>query len=96
MKDENLDIDLIERFQEGKLTDEERQVFHQRLLEDEAFAKTVQLQLNITEEIETFWTNDMVTKIEKWEAKGGLKVVNMQNVILPNNLLSLKMTKILL
>lgn len=67
MKDENLDIDLIERFQEGKLTDEERQVFHQRLLEDEAFAKTVQLQLNITEEIETFWTNDMIIKIEEWE-----------------------------
>lgn len=74
MKNENLDIALIERFQKGKLTSEERQGFHQRLLEDEKFAKTVQLHLNITEEIDTFWTNDMVTKIEAWE-----KVENKKN-----------------
>ncbi|MFK7946200.1 MAG: tol-pal system YbgF family protein [Saprospiraceae bacterium] len=67
MKSEHLEIELIERFQNKKLTNEERKFFYQRLLEDEKFAKTVQLQLNITEEIDTFWTNNMITKIEEWE-----------------------------
>lgn len=67
MKRTYTDVKLIEHFREGKLSDEELKAFHKRLLEDTAFAQKVRLQLNITEEIDTFWVNDMMSKFEQWE-----------------------------
>lgn len=67
MKNKYSDIELIERFQRNELTEEEQRIFHQRLLEDETFTKSVQLHLNIAEEIDSFWTNKMMDKIGQWE-----------------------------
>lgn len=78
MIDKNLDIELIERFHEQKLTMEEQVTFSQRLLEDEEFAKSVKLQLNIVEEIDIYWTNNMVEKIEEWE-----KAAQETNIVTP-------------
>lgn len=67
MKREETDVKLIERFRTGKLSENESKLFHKRLLEEEVFAEKVRLQLNVTEEINTFWVNELLLKFEKWE-----------------------------
>ncbi len=85
MNDDTLDIALIEKFREGQLTETERNDFDQRLLTDNTFAEAVKVQLNIVEEIEVFWTNDILEKIKLWEVQAKNKESENTTLVLSQN-----------
>ncbi|ELR70933.1 hypothetical protein C900_03216 [Fulvivirga imtechensis AK7] len=67
MEQEEKDIELIEAYHQGTLSEDEIAAFEKRRAEDEDFDRKVEDYVHIMSEIRTFGERDFMKKLHSWE-----------------------------